>query len=228
MYVRTDCSWLDERTDLNNVVGTSVGTITINQQPCSYMIEHIVRKGWNNKIEQRCYNNHEFGCCIKSGFACSNISEQPLSIRQAVYNMIEQYTVILPTLSYHANSVVTGLLSQQPCDSLWYFYACRFRLRFCVFFIFTTEIVQYFQSRFGKLWTEECLVVLDVASSLFRTSNNSWTMMYWCGWQQACLRKYAHNQCSSMLHTPSAADLHFLRYSKHRHGIDFLSVFLMN
>ena len=23
------------------------------------------------KIEQRCYNNHELGCCIKSGFACS-------------------------------------------------------------------------------------------------------------------------------------------------------------
>ena len=23
------------------------------------------------KIEQRCYNNHELGCCIESGFACS-------------------------------------------------------------------------------------------------------------------------------------------------------------
>ena len=38
--VGKDCSWLDERTDLNNVVGT----IVINQQPCSYMIEHVVRE----------------------------------------------------------------------------------------------------------------------------------------------------------------------------------------
>ena len=38
---RTDCSWFDERTDLNNVVGT----IMINQQPCnSYMIGHVVRE----------------------------------------------------------------------------------------------------------------------------------------------------------------------------------------
>ena len=33
MHVGTDCWWLDERTDLNNVVGT----IMINQQPCSCM-----------------------------------------------------------------------------------------------------------------------------------------------------------------------------------------------
>ena len=72
LHVGTDCSWLDERTNLNNVVGT----IMINQQPCSYMIEHVVR-------------NQELGCCIKSGFACSNIREQPLSIRQAVYNMLK-------------------------------------------------------------------------------------------------------------------------------------------
>ena len=39
MHVGTDCSWLDERTDLNNVVGT----VMINQQPCSYMMEHVVR-----------------------------------------------------------------------------------------------------------------------------------------------------------------------------------------
>ena len=83
-------SWLDGRTDLSNVVGT----IVINQQRCSCMIEHFVREWWNNKIEQRCYNNHELGCCIESGFACSNILEQPLSIRQAVticWNTIEQY-----------------------------------------------------------------------------------------------------------------------------------------
>ena len=39
MHVGTDCSWLDERTDLN-----VVGTIMINQQPYSYMIEHVVRE----------------------------------------------------------------------------------------------------------------------------------------------------------------------------------------
>ena len=40
LHVGTDCSCLDERTDLNNVVGT----IMINQQPCSYMIQHAVRE----------------------------------------------------------------------------------------------------------------------------------------------------------------------------------------
>ena len=40
MRVGTDCSWLDEQTDLNNVVET----IIINQQPCSYMIEHVIRE----------------------------------------------------------------------------------------------------------------------------------------------------------------------------------------
>ena len=38
------------------------------------------------------YNNHELSCCIKSGFACSNIREQPLSIRQAMYTMLKQMT----------------------------------------------------------------------------------------------------------------------------------------
>ena len=35
------CSWLDERTDLNNVVGS----IMINQQPRSYIIKHVVMQG---------------------------------------------------------------------------------------------------------------------------------------------------------------------------------------
>ena len=38
MHVGTDFSWLDERTDLNNVVGT----IMINQRRCSCKIEHVV------------------------------------------------------------------------------------------------------------------------------------------------------------------------------------------
>ena len=66
---------LTEQTDLNNVVGTI-----------------MIVEWWNYKIEQWCYNNHELGCCIKSGFACSNIRKQPLSIRQAVaicWNTIE-------------------------------------------------------------------------------------------------------------------------------------------
>ena len=42
------------------------------------------------------YNNHELSCCIKSGFACSNISEQPLSIHQAVYNVeTNDWTILL-------------------------------------------------------------------------------------------------------------------------------------
>ena len=115
MHIGTDCSWLDERTDLNNIVGT----IMTNQQPCSCTIEHVVREWWNNKIEQRCYNNHELGCCIKSGFVCSNIREQPLSKYDGTrWNN----TVILPILFYHVNSVVTRLLSQQPCNSMWHFY----------------------------------------------------------------------------------------------------------
>ena len=39
--IATECSWLDERTDLNNIVGT----IMINQQnlTCSYMLDHVDR-----------------------------------------------------------------------------------------------------------------------------------------------------------------------------------------
>ena len=68
------------------------------EQRCSYMIEveHVVREWWNNKTEQRCYNNHELGCCIKSGFACSNIyANNPgcrfVKLYTLCWNMIEQY-----------------------------------------------------------------------------------------------------------------------------------------
>ena len=111
-HLSTNCSWLDERTDLNNVVRT----IMISQQPCSYMIEYVVKlEWWNNKIQQRCYNNHEHGCCIKSGFACSNIPEQPLSIRQAVYkcwNMIEQIL-----LFYQSCSIMLTVLYYRVVES---------------------------------------------------------------------------------------------------------------
>ena len=100
MNVGSDYSWLDERTDLNSLDGT----IMENQQPCSCMIEHAVREWWNNKVEQRCYNNHELGCCIKSGFACSNIREQPLSIRKVVYNMLKHdWTILL----FYTNPVLS-------------------------------------------------------------------------------------------------------------------------
>ena len=90
------------------------------------MIEHVVREWWNNKIEQRCYNNHELGCCIKSGFACSNIREQPLSIRQAVYNMLKHDWTIL--LFYQSCSIMLTVLLQ-GCRAnnpviAWYFYTC--------------------------------------------------------------------------------------------------------
>ena len=66
-------NWLEQRCN---------GTIMINQQRCSYMIEHVVKEWWlNNKIEQQCYNYHELRCCIKSSFACSNVREQPQSNR---------------------------------------------------------------------------------------------------------------------------------------------------
>ena len=114
-HVGTDCSCrLDKRTDWN-----VVGTIMINQQPSLYMIEHFVRKWWNNKIKQRCYNNIELGCCIKSVFVCSNISKQPLSSvdSPSCIQYVETWlnnTVIIPILFCHVNS-----------NSLWYFYACR-------------------------------------------------------------------------------------------------------
>ena len=55
MLERTVHGFMNEQTCMNNVVGT----IMINQQPCSCMIQHVVREWWNNKIEQRCHNNHE-------------------------------------------------------------------------------------------------------------------------------------------------------------------------
>ena len=69
-----------------------------------YDIEYVVKEWWNNKIEQ--------------------IEHRVLHVltyanRQAVticWKMIEQYCYF----TNHVNSVVTGLLSQQPCNSLWY------------------------------------------------------------------------------------------------------------
>ena len=80
----------------------------INQQPCSSMIPHVVKEWWNNKIERLRCNNHELGCCIKSGFVCSNIGEQPLSIRQAVYNMLKHDWTIL--LFYQSCSIMLTML----------------------------------------------------------------------------------------------------------------------
>ena len=81
MHVGTDCSWFDERTDLNNVVGT----IMINQG--SYMIElqHVVWEWWN-KIEQRCYNNRVLHVLTHT----QTIPVDSSSYIQC-WNMIEQY-----------------------------------------------------------------------------------------------------------------------------------------
>ena len=106
-------SWLGKRTEFNNVVGT----IMINQQPCSCMIEHVIRQWWNNKIEQRCYNDHELGCCIKSGFVCSiTYAKNPCRFAKLYWQCVETWlnnAVILPIVFYHVKCVVTGLLSQQ-------------------------------------------------------------------------------------------------------------------
>ena len=95
--------WLDERTDR--------GTMSMYDRTC-------YSGTGNDEITRN--NNHELGlgCYIKSGFACSiNIREQPLSIRQAVYNMSvkHDWTIHYYYFTNHVNSVVTGLLSQQPC-----------------------------------------------------------------------------------------------------------------
>ena len=69
----------------------------------------------NNNIELRCYNNHELGCCIKLGFACSNICVQPLSIRQALYNMLKHDSTIL--LFYQSCSWYRAFY--RASDSTW-------------------------------------------------------------------------------------------------------------
>ena len=73
---------------------------------------YVVREmeWWNNKIERRCYNNHELGYRIKSGFACFNTREQLLSIRQAVYNMLKHGWTIL--LFYQSCSIMLTVLLQ--------------------------------------------------------------------------------------------------------------------
>ena len=63
MHVGTDCSWLDERTDLNNVVGT----IMINQQHCSYMIKHVVRNDEITRLDTTTMNlvvMYQVGFCM--------------------------------------------------------------------------------------------------------------------------------------------------------------------
>ena len=98
----------------------------INQQPRSYMIEHAVREWWNNKIsEQRCYNNRELGCRIKSGFACSNIREQPAVDSPSCIQYVETWL----NNCYFTNAVLMKVMIMSTVFlqgffySLWYFYA---------------------------------------------------------------------------------------------------------
>ena len=64
------------------------------------------------QIEQRCYNNRELDCCIKSGFACANKREQPLSIPQAVYNMLNYMYDSTILLFYQSCSIMLTVLLQ--------------------------------------------------------------------------------------------------------------------
>ena len=82
MNVGSDYSWLDERTDLDSLVGT----IMINVHA---MIEHkrsVLRRQSRDSNRNMLSGNHKItklnsdvtttilGCCIESGFACSNMS----------------------------------------------------------------------------------------------------------------------------------------------------------
>ena len=112
---------------------------------------------WMNRLEQRCWNHHDkstamfmhmdrpillfyhslitWTAMLQQPYT-HTVREQPLSICKAVYNMLKHdwsNTVILPILFYHANSAVTGLLSQQPCNTHWYFYACSICLHILVY-----------------------------------------------------------------------------------------------
>ena len=113
----------------------------IDQQPCSCIIEHVFRECLNNKIEQRCYKNHELGWRIKSWFACSNIRQQPLSIRPNCVQYVETWlnnTVILPIMltvllqSCWVNNPVIAYVIFHICVYLctWrlttYLYMCNF------------------------------------------------------------------------------------------------------
>ena len=86
----------------------------------------------NNKIEQRSYSNHEFGCYIKSNFACCNIRKPSLSI-----NMLKHDRTIL--LFYQSCSIMLTVLLQgcwanYSVNSLWYFHVCRWLTKLQVIF----------------------------------------------------------------------------------------------
>ena len=86
-----------------------------------------MKEWWNNDIEQWCYNNHELGWCIKSGFACSNIREQPLSICQAAYNNMLKHDWTKLLFYQSCSIMLTVLLQGCWANNLWYFYACMSR-----------------------------------------------------------------------------------------------------
>ena len=71
------------------------------------MVVDRLEHGWAGQLEHGCW----LGCCIKLGFACSNIREQPLSICQAVYNnMLKHDWTIL--LFYQSCSTTLTVLLQ--------------------------------------------------------------------------------------------------------------------
>ena len=111
MHVGTDCSWLDERTDLNNVVGNhhdkSTAMFIHGRTCCQGMMSN-----------SECYNNHELGCCITTTMNLVVVSSQVLHVltyannpyRFAKLYMLKHDWTIL--LFYQSCSIMLTVLLQ--------------------------------------------------------------------------------------------------------------------
>ena len=104
MHVGTDCSWLNEWTDLNNVVGT----IMINQQRC---FVHVC-------------SNITIPVDSPSCTVCITIC----------WNMIEQYCYFTNPVSIMLKMLLQGCWVNNLVYMyiLWYFYACTEK-QYCLF-----------------------------------------------------------------------------------------------
>ena len=110
MYVETDCSWLDERTDLNNVVGTIDDKSTalfMHDRTCCHGMTRLnsdVTTTMNLVVVSNRF------CCTRTNPvdspSCNNILNR-------------DWTILL--ICQSCSIMSTGLLSRQLCDSLWYF-----------------------------------------------------------------------------------------------------------
>ena len=101
-----DCSWLDERTELNNIVGT----IMINQQPIIVAAWQSMLSGNDELTRLNSDVTTTVNLSFKSSFACSNTT--PVDSPRCIQYYVEIWlnnTVILPILFYHVNRVVVEL-----------------------------------------------------------------------------------------------------------------------